>query len=240
MKTFLFIILSFCYYAQVQYSIPRESSQLIVIVTDTISSVKGRLSIYERDHSGKWNKLRSGIPVALGKNGLAWGSGVYNFTPAGFPLKKEGDGCSPAGLFFLGPAFGFESPEKVTQLKVPYIHINNMLECIDDTASMHYNKLVYRDRLNVDWQSSEKMKAYGKWYEQGIVIMHNRNPEIKGAGSCVFVHNWVNPDETSLGCTEMEPGELKKIIYWLDSTKNPMILQLPEYLFRMAAAADGL
>lgn len=240
MKTFLFIILSFCCYAQAQYSIPRESSQLIVVVTDTISSVKGSLSIYERDNSGKWNKLRSGIPVALGKNGLAWGSGVYNSAPAGFPFKKEGDGCSPAGLFFLGPAFGFESPEKVTQLKVPYIHINDMLECIDDTASMHYNKLVYRDQLNSDWQSSEKMKAYGKWYDQGIVIMYNRNPEIKGAGSCVFLHNWVNPDETSLGCTEMEPRELKKIMYWLDSAKNPMILQIPEFLYRMAAAAEGL
>jgi D-alanyl-D-alanine dipeptidase len=45
------------------------------------------------------------------------------------------------------------------------------------------------------------------------------------------LHNWASPDETSAGCTEMEPANMKEIIYWLDSSANPILVQLTKQLF---------
>jgi D-alanyl-D-alanine dipeptidase len=107
-----------------------------------------------------------------------------------------------------------------------------MLECIDDINSSYYNQVILRDEVEaVDWESSEKMYFADIWYEQGVIIDHNTNPIVKGAGSCIFLHNWSLPDETSAGCTEMEPANLTKIINWLDSSVNPVIVQLTLQLY---------
>jgi D-alanyl-D-alanine dipeptidase len=108
-----------------------------------------------------------------------------------------------------------------------------MVECIDDIESIHYNKIVTRDKIEkADWQSSEKMFFAEIWYERGIVVEQNINPIVTGAGSCIFLHNWSKPDETTAGCTEMEPAKLKEIIYWLDSSDYPVLVQLTKQLFR--------
>ena len=85
--------------------------------------------------------------------------------------------------------------------------------------------------IKVDWQSSEKMYFADIWYEQGVVVDQNMDPIINGSGSCIFLHNWSTPDETTAGCTEMEPVNLKKIIYWLDSSANPILVQLTKELY---------
>ncbi|HEX9250765.1 MAG TPA: hypothetical protein VF870_00910, partial [Ignavibacteriaceae bacterium] len=106
------------------------------------------------------------------------------------------------------------------------------VECIDDINSAYYNTIVSRDKIEkVDWQSSEKMFFADIWYEQGIIVEQNTNPVVDGAGSCIFLHNWSTPNETTAGCTEMEPARLKEIIYWLDSSANPVLVQLTKQLF---------
>ena len=39
-------------------------------------------------------------------------------------------------------------------------------------------------------------------------------------------------NETSAGCTEMEPAKLKEIIYWLDASANPVLVQLTKQLLK--------
>lgn len=226
----LFVVLfySLCF-SQEELSLPDNSLQLILVITDTIHSTKGRLYYFDRNDS--WNQAGGEAKAALGKNGLGWGRGIHNFIPEDFPVKKEGDGKSPAGIFKVEAAFGFAQPEEMKHLKIPYIHINDMLECIDDVKSEYYNQVVYRDSVDkIDWNSSEKMHRYGKWYEQGIIIEQNSDTIINGAGSCIFIHNWVDPDETSMGCTEMDAPYLTELIKWLDNKKNPVFVQLPKYL----------
>ncbi len=213
--------------------VPVNCRQLILVITDSVFSSNGFLICYQRNtNKDAWTPVRNKLPALIGRNGLGWGKGLNLIDSSKLPLKTEGDARSPAGVFTLGPAFGYAKTDEMKGLKIPYIHITQMLECIDDANSDYYNQLILKNEAEkVDWQSSEKMYYSGKWYEQGVIINHNSSPVINGEGSCIFLHNWSQPDETTSGCTEIEPAELKKIIFWLDSEANPVFVQLTAKLY---------
>jgi D-alanyl-D-alanine dipeptidase len=184
----------------------------------------------------EWNLVASEIPVVLGRSGLGWGIGLHEKMEGGdLPVKCEGDGRSPAGVFALSLVFGYSPADRMTGLKMPYIHITEFIECIDDVNSKYYNQIVSRSDIEkkdtVDWQSSEKMRNAGIYYELGVEVDHNENDIKRGAGSCIFLHNWATPDETMQGCTGMSPENMKQLVYWLDETKNPVLVQLTKKLY---------
>jgi D-alanyl-D-alanine dipeptidase len=219
--------------SSVKNCLPPESRQLIIVLADSAKAVKGALFLLEFDgKTGKWFQPLVKMPVVLGRSGLGWSAGASVPDTLELPLKKEGDGRSPAGIFSLGPVFGIKTSEEMKQLKMPYLPLTDMLECVDDINSRYYNRLIERDSAGgIDWKSSEKMKQTGAWYEQGIVVNHNVNPVIKGAGSCIFIHNWAAPDETSSGCTELEPARLTELIRRLDASSHPALVQLTYQLY---------
>ena len=222
--------------------VPAESAQMILVITDSIKAVKGSLYYFEKyGNNSIWKWTEKVYPVVLGKNGLGWGLGLHKSDTLKLPVKIERDGRSPAGVFTFGPAFGYAEQQTMSGLNVPYIKITEMLECVDDTASKYYNMLSYKNRVDtVDWKSSEKMNEVGIWYDLGIVINHNSNPVRKKSGSCIFLHNWESPNETSSGCTEMNPSDLKELIYKLDSRKHPVLVQLTKELYEYYKIEWGL
>lgn len=244
----LIVLLTFCLTIEIsaqnshQKQIPEISTQLILVFTDSLTASHGWLYRFEReDSTAVWQMTEDKISVVLGRNGLAWGIGLHQLSPSMEPRKREGDGKSPAGFFTMSAAFGYADPAKLADLKFPYFHNTKMLECIDDPKSVHYNRLVYRNKIeNVDWQSSEKMGSYGIWYQWGVVVDHNKQPTIKGAGSCIFLHNWSKPDETTAGCTEMSPANMKKIVFWLDESRKPILVQLTRSMLRQYKNLSGL
>lgn len=213
--------------------IPSSSRQIILVITETFDVSNGILFRFERNNTNAdWEKFGDKIPVIVGKNGLGWGIGLHKLDTTNKPIKREGDGKSPAGVFTLSSAFGYSPVEKMGNLKMPYIHVTDMLECVDDVNSKYYNFFANRSEVeNVDWNSSEKMLLSGIWYELGVVVNHNKNPVRKGAGSCIFLHNWSSPTDSTSGCTAMAPPDMKDIIYWLDASKNPILVQLTKQLF---------
>ncbi len=230
----ILILTSVCFtQTKIESPIPRDSKQMLIVLTDSVKSTKGELFYFERQNNkSSWKKISNTIPIVLGRNGLGWGRGLNSIDSLKLPMKTEGDGRSPAGVFELGAAFGYASSDEMKGLKISYIPITEMVECIDDIKSSFYNQIVTRDKIEkVDWQSSEKMFFAEIWYQQGIVVEQNTNPIVNGSGSCIFLHNWSQPNETTAGCTEMEPVKLKEIIYWLDSTSNPILIQLTKQLF---------
>ena len=241
---FLILLYSSICFSQtnIDSPVPKNCRQMILVLTDSIKSTDGNLLYFEREsEKSQWHQISNIIPVVLGRNGLGWGRGLNSIDLSKLPMKTEGDGRSPAGLFKLSSAFGYANAEEMKELKIPYITITEMLECIDDIKSSHYNQLILRNEIEeVDWQSSEKMYFADIWYQQGVIIDHNTNPIINGAGSCIFLHNWSLPDETTAGCTEMEPANLKKIIYWLDSSANPVLVQLTKRLYNEYQQSWGL
>jgi D-alanyl-D-alanine dipeptidase len=217
-------------------AIPDSCHQLIVVLTDIETATTGTLQRFERaSGESEWIKIGEQINVALGRKGLGWGRGLHKESaPQGFPMKREGDGKSPAGVFKLSAVFGYSPESEMADLKMPYIHISELIECIDDKNSQHYNQIVSRDKIqNVDWKSSERMSRYGIHYAQGVVVDHNVEDTVNGAGSCIFLHNWSKPGEPTSGCTAMEPENLSEIAFWLDVEKQPVFVQITKQQYKV-------
>jgi D-alanyl-D-alanine dipeptidase len=209
--------------------IPNTCGQSILVLTDSLEASKGLLYYFERDNvDSNWELLGKEISVVLGRNGLGWGIGIHDSSSLfNYPIKKEGDGRSPAGIFNLSFVFGYKQAEELSNLKMPYIQITEMVECIDDINSDYYNQIVDRNKTEkVDWATSERMIDYGIYYQLGVVVDHNSNSIRNGAGSCIFLHNWLNPNEAMVGCTAMEPIKMQEIVDWLNIDSQPVLIQL--------------
>ncbi len=214
--------------------IPPSSRQLILVLAESFNATSGVLRRFERGPGGTvWTAVGESSPIALGRNGLGLGAGLDEIDPGSMPVKKEGDGKSPAGVFRLSSSFGYAPAEQMSGLSIGYTPVTDRLECVDDVESEYYNQIVNRDSVAaVDWHSSEQMLMPGIWYEKGIVVEHNSSPVQRGGGSCIFLHNWAGPDDTTAGCTSMAPAMMSEIIYWIDSGDDPVLVQLTERLYR--------
>ena len=206
-----------------------QSTQLIVVTTADWNAVDGRLQRYERaTPRDAWRPLGEPIAIVVGKTGLAWGIGVApadKIRSASDPVKKEGDGKAPAGAFTLGTAFGF-APQSLAGSKLPYLSLTSSVECVDDTKSKFYNRVVDRSSVAPDWSSSEHMRNVDL-YHWGIVVDHNDHPAVPGGGSCIFLHIWRGAGQGTVGCTAMPQAELESLLAWLDPARKPLLVQLP-------------
>jgi L,D-peptidoglycan transpeptidase YkuD (ErfK/YbiS/YcfS/YnhG family) len=203
------------------------SRQVLLVVTDGWNSVGGTLQRFERTAgSAPWKAVGAPVPIVVGQKGLAWGRGLHPGGQPG-PVKAEGDGKSPAGVFRLGTAFG-QSAAPLPGLRMPYLFLGDNVECVDDARSSHYNDLITRQQAKtVDWASSEKMWAE-PLYKWGLVVEHNVDPVQAAGGSCIFLHTWRGPASGTAGCTAMEEHSLAALLEWLNPASRPLLVQLPK------------
>src|SRR5215212_126008 len=203
------------------------SRQVVLVTTPGWDSARGTLRRFER-RGGRagWTQVGEDFEIVVGRSGLGWGAGLSE-TEGDGPSKREGDGRAPAGVFPLTRAFGFASAGETSWLRMPYTPLTNGVECVDDTASAHYNRVVDRaDVKAADWNSSERMREVGG-YRWGVVVAHNARA-VPGKGSCIFLHVWAGPERGTAGCTAMEQPNLETLLRWLDAKKRPLLVQLPE------------
>lgn len=211
--------------------------QMVVVTTPDWATVQGTLYAFDRTADGAWTPApwrtpggkadTRSVSIVVGKNGTAWDPGVV--PPVQGPVKAEGDGKSPAGVFALTTAFGFAPSSEATWLSLPYVPITPTTECVDDDASGAYNRIVDRaagDR-DIDWKSSEKMREIAPAYHWGVVIDYNASPVVPRRGSCVFLHIGGEGGKGTAGCTAMAEPALKTVMQWLDQKKAPVLVQLP-------------
>jgi zinc D-Ala-D-Ala dipeptidase len=203
--------------------IPASTSQLLVVTSANWTELHAVAQRYER-HGKAFQKLGPSFPVVVGRTGLAWGRGVEPTTAQDGPSKQEGDGKAPAGLFTLGTAFGYDA---TASTHLPYLPLNQAIECVDDADSPHYNELVDNRQHARDWHSSEQMRRTDELYHYGVVVNHN-TPPTPHLGSCVFLHIWRNADSPTVGCTAMEPANILLLLQWFDPRKNPLLVQMPQ------------
>jgi D-alanyl-D-alanine dipeptidase len=204
-----------------------DARQLVLVTTPAWDSTSGTLRRYEREAAGQpWRMV--GVPVAIvvGRTGLAWDEALA-LGAAGEPVKREGDGKSPAGAFALDTTFGFAARATLPWMRLPYVQLQQTTECVDDERSTHYNTIVDNGVVpRVDWTSSEKMRAIGQ-YALGVHVGYNATPPKPGRGSCIFLHIWAGPSSVTAGCTAMEASALEAIMRWLAPDRHPMLVQLP-------------
>jgi D-alanyl-D-alanine dipeptidase len=204
-----------------------SSDQLIVVTSKHWDDIQGTAQRYERQGS-TFKKFDPPFAVVLGKNGMGWGKGLLDTEQLEGPVKQEGDGKAPAGVFKLGTAFGYDAS---AETRLPYLSLNPAIECVDDAQSTRYNELVDGATIAKDWNSSERMRRRDDLYRQGIFIEHN-TPASPAAGSCIFFHIWRGPTTPTRGCTAMDPGNIARLLNWLDPRQAPLLVQLPEAQYR--------
>ncbi len=91
-----------------------RSTQLIVVTTPDWTATQGHLQRYQRATPRQpWEPVGPSIPIVVGKGGLGWGAGTVPIPDEAGPIKQEGDGRAPAGVFPLGTAFGY-APGPIT------------------------------------------------------------------------------------------------------------------------------
>lgn len=166
--------------------------------TDFIITVKylrsgfGRLKIFHRS-GGKFIR-RLTVPCAMG-------CGVTR-------NKREGDLMTPLGVFGFCFAFGFEDD---INTKIKYIRLENTMYWVDDTKSMHYNKLVDLKSSAKDFGSAEHMTDYRGFYDYGLVLSYNKEC-IPGAGSAIFMHCSNDLKRHTYGCIAVDKRIMREII----------------------------
>jgi len=213
--------------------------QLVTAVIDDWDATRATLRLWHRD-GGTW--VADGEPwQAVIGSGAAWGAGLHGRgAPAGRkgPVKREGDGRSPAGAFALRAAYGYaDKPPAGT--KLGYTAVDASWQCVDDAKSAHYAQILDRRTTKPDWRSAEQMHRDDALYTWVIDVAHNaeRTP---AAGSCIFLHVWAGPDTTTIGCTAMPEPQLAHLLARLDPARHPSYVLLTRADYAALAAPWGL
>lgn len=211
--------------------------QLLRVETSDWSAATGILTLWTRDKAGaSWCQDGAAIPVVLGRNGLRWGRGLHA-VPRGAAVKKEGDGCSPAGIFRLDAAFGSMPAAQSGAVRWPWRQMTATHAGVDDPKSRFYNRIVDAAAVKRDWASAENMMPGSGVYRRGVIVQHNWQ-QTQGAGSCIFLH--IRSRKPTAGCTAMREKEILRILAWLDPARHPLLVQLPAAEWAARRAGRGL
>ena len=218
------------------------AGQLVLVTTADWDATGGELRRYERAGKG-WKQVGDAAPIMVGRTGTAWGIGLNTTHPDAGPVKHEGDGKAPAGVFAIGTAFGYAGDAK-TGLEYKGMGYNDW--CIDVPESTMYNRIVDRSLAKAPGldKSSEPMRLDlhndgDRRYREGFVIEHNPHAQ-PGQGSCIFAHLWRQPGEATAGCTAMEPEHMDALLAWLDPAERPLFVLLPEAEYERLRRGWGL
>lgn len=156
------------------------------MTTIRVSSTAGRLIFGGLD-----------IPCAIGRSGSC---------PAS--AKQEGDGCTPLGRWPVRGALLRPGRVALNQpLAIPWRWTRTHDGWSDGVQDPAYNRPV---RLPRRW-SAESLQRDDEAYDIIIVLGHNDDPPVPGAGSAIFFHIWVDGRPTE-GCVAIAPKEMRRIL----------------------------
>ncbi len=214
------------------------AAHLVTVRTPRWDEPAGTLRRYTRAVDG-WTPVGEPVAIVLGRSGLGWGRGLHGegaIAGLGGPEKREGDGRSPAGAFRLGTALGY-APTPPPGASVPYVAMTPTLQCVEDGASAHYNRIVDRATTPVDWEGDDRLRRADGLYEWLVFVEQNVDPApVPGRGSCILLHVWTSTRSPTAGCTSMDRDDLAQLIVDLAPTDN-LLVQLPEDAY--AALREG-
>lgn len=206
----------------------RQAAQLLLVTAPGWDSIEARAQRFERRPGGPWRPVGAAFPVRLGRGGLGWRSddGAPP-PPAAAPVKREGDGRSPAGVLALGDLWGYAATAP-TGAALPYHAATAVDRCVDDAAAADYGRLVTApSAAPPPWRSAEEMRRQDDLYKHLIVVRYNMDRPRRGAGSCIFLHLWGPAKGPTAGCTAMAEEDLLRLARWLRPAAHPVMVQLP-------------
>lgn len=185
--------------------LPQVHTQAITVVPNTFDATRAQVTMWERVDS-QWSKVEASMPAVIGRNGIA---------PR--DAKREGDGRVPSGMFDLRRAFGYD---KSVDTGLSYRQVTSSDYWVDDPTSDEYNLWVSRSPKA---RSFETLRRNDDLYKYAVVIEYNTDPIVRGAGSAIFLHVWRNADTPTAGCVALAEENVRSILAWLNSEKDPVI-----------------
>jgi L,D-peptidoglycan transpeptidase YkuD (ErfK/YbiS/YcfS/YnhG family) len=209
------------------FELPADSAQCLVGIADGWDSTTVTLRFHEKSR-GTWVQRGDAWQGRLGKSGLVWGSGLHP-VPSGATTKKEGDRRSPAGVFAIGGAWGYDASIR-KHPRLFYRQITPRDLWVEDPASTHYNRNLVLDRdPSTPWEHKQQMKQNDPAHSLKLFIAHNAPPRVvPGAGSSIFFHIWrAGGGKPTAGCTTMEETRLRRLIAGIDPDLKPLYVLLP-------------
>ena len=161
------------------------------------------ITVYQNGELHFQNKI---YKCAIGRNGIK-------------KKKIEGDGCTPSGIYTLGPLY-YRS-DRIKKLKTYFnaVAIEKNMFWSDDPHSEHYNKLIrFKD------SSYENLYKINHTYDIVIVINYNNNPIINGKGSAIFIHLAKKDFSPTSGCIALRKECIFEILEKIDITDKIKII----------------
>ena len=143
------------------------------------------------------------LQCSIGKNGIK-------------SKKKEGDKCTPKGVFSLGKLYYRADKVKKPTTKISTKIIKKNMGWCDDVTSKFYNKEI---KINKNIKH-EKLYRNDHVYDYLIVINYNTKKIKPGKGSAIFLHLTKNYKKT-LGCVAVKKKDFLIILKLI--TKNTRI-----------------
>ncbi len=210
---------------QSPYPVSSTTTQVIITVPEARRSSQATVAACELGEDGHWR-----IP-SKGYDSFAAIVGTAGVAAPG--TKVEGDNKTPAGLFYIGEAFGYYplALSAIPDLKMDYRYIihkqlpngQELDKFIDDSTSPenNYNSWMIGETTA---KSYENMWRPDFLYEYGAIVNYNMDPAVPGKGSAIFLHIWGENKTSTAGCIALKKPDLLKLLSWLDKTKQPQIL----------------
>ncbi len=122
--------------------------------------------------------------------------------------KREGDGATPAGVFPLRRVLYRPDRGAAPATALPLAPISRGDGWCDDAADPAYNtqvRLPYAARTERLWRDDHV-------YDLMVVIGHNDDPVVPGAGSAIFIHVATPEYAPTEGCVALARLDLERLI----------------------------
>lgn len=185
----------------------QNSSQLITVVSKGGSYAE--LKLWQKDSNGSWD-VHATYNARLGKNGMT-------------DNKREGDGCTPTGIYSISEAFGIKGNPGTS---ISYRVLDGSEYWVDDSNSQYYNTMQFGEP-NGRWNSAEHLSSIGTAYNYSIVVDYNRWSPIAGKGSAIFLH--VGTGGPTAGCVSISESGMVDTLNWINPSSNPKIIITSSY-----------
>jgi|TARA_R110000744_G_scaffold1843_2_gene6636 L,D-peptidoglycan transpeptidase YkuD (ErfK/YbiS/YcfS/YnhG family) len=147
--------------------------------------------------SGSMNLAGRGVRAAHGRAGLCPESS-----------KQEGDGATPTGRYALRRILYRADRVAAPKTALPSRRIRADDGWCDDAADPAYNRPV---RLPYP-ASHETLFREDGLYDLILVVGHNDDPPVPGAGSAIFLHCRRGDYEPTEGCIALDPADVIELL----------------------------
>ena len=133
--------------------------------------------------------------------------------------KKEGDFCTPAGKYDLGPIYFRKDKIKKLKANLKAFEIKKNMYWEDNPLSKNYNTLCQGKK-----KTNENLFRKDSLYDIILVINYNKRPVIPYKGSAIFIHVSKNLNMPTKGCIALKKKDLIALIKVLKSKEKILII----------------